>query len=260
MVEASQRVNSWNVVPGSLAFPLIIAHRGDCSAAPENTMEAFRGAVEVGADGFEFDVRLTKDGEVVVMHDRRVDRTTTGKGPVGTFTLAELRKLDAGSWFSPRFQSARVPTLAEVFEEISPSVLVNVELKVKGYGVKPLVSRVVDMIRRYDRFESTMVASFNPMALLAVRLIESRIKRGYIWCQQHPLPIRQRWLSPLANPYWMDPDLKTFTPKLLDRFHRQGKPVLAWDVDAGTDLQPLAKMGLDALVTDCSEAWLKQRT
>ena len=229
-------------------------------AAPENTIEAFRHAVEVGADGVELDVRLTKDGKVAVMHDRYVDRTTDGEGPVGTFTLAGLKKLDAGSWFDPRFKAARVPTLDEVFEEMPSAFLVNVELKVRGFGVIPLVSRVVEILRRHDRFEGTLVASFNPVALGVLRILEPRALRGYIWSKRHPLPLRARWLSPLARPHWMDPDHATFTPQLLKRFHRQGKLVLVWDSDAGAEMGQLLGQGVDGLVTSSPEELVQQRS
>lgn len=254
-----QRPGSWGIEPGTLDCPLIIAHRGDVEAAPENTLTAFRSAVEKGADGIELDVRLTKDGRVAVMHDRRVDRTTSGKGPIGSFTLEQLKTLDAGSWFDPKFRGVQVPILDEVFEELPPTFLVNVELKVCGWGVKPLASAVVEVVRRFSRWESTLAASFNPMALLALRLMEPRIRRGYIWSAHHPLPIKERWLSPLANSHWMDPELRTCTRKVLEHFHRQGKPVLAWDVDVGESLKPLDGVKLDALVTDCLSALVKQR-
>ena len=242
--------DSWNIPPGSLERPLIIAHRGDVESAPENTLEAFLGALEKGADGVEMDVRLTKEGRVVVMHDRRIDRTTNGKGPVGTHTLAELKSLDAGFWFDPKFKEAAVPTLDEAFEALPSDFLMVVELKVRGWGVKPLVSGTVEVIRRFKRWESTLVTSFNPVALLVLRLMEPNIRRGYIWSAQHPLPIRQRWLSPMAKPNWMNPDLKTFTPKVLKYFHQQGKPLLAWDEDAGRDLERLRAMRVDGIVTD----------
>ena len=219
-------------------------------SAPENTLEAFLGAVEKGADGVELDVRLSRDGRVVVMHDRCIDRTTNGCGPVGIHTLAELKRLDAGSWFHPRFRSASVPTLDEVFDALPSDFLVAVELKVRGWGVKPLVSGTLECIRRSKKWKSAMVTSFNPVALLAMRLIESRVMRGYIWCARHPLPIRQRWLSPMAKAHWMDPDLETFNAKVLRHFHGQGKPVLAWDLDAGRDIECLSAMGIDGIVTD----------
>ena len=240
MPDTARRATSCVIEPGSLSYPLIIAHRGDSIAAPENTLESFSRAVEMGADGVELDVRLTKDGEVAVIHDRRVDRTTSGKGPIGTLTLAETKELDAGSWFDPRFKSARVSTLDEVLSDLPATFLVNVELKVRGAGVKPLVSRVAQTIRRHQRFDSTLVASFHPLALWLLRVTEPEIMRGFIWARHHPLPLRARWLGPLVDAHWMDPDRNTFAPHEMERFHAQGKPVLAWDLDVGTDLARLA--------------------
>ena len=251
--------SSWSVSAGSRVAPLIVAHRGDQESAPENTLDAFLSAVEKGADGIEIDVRLSKDGYVMVMHDRHLDRTTNAKGPAGTLTLDELKTLDAGSWFHPRFKGTRVPTLEEVFEILPRSYLVNVELKVRGWGVRPLVKGVVKAIERFKRWESTLVASFNPVAPFVLRKMDPSIRRGYIWSATHPLPIRDRWLSPIANSSWMDPAEKTFTPRLLKYFHLQGKPVLAWDLDAGRDLERLGRMGLDALVTDNLQGLVEQR-
>ena len=222
-------------------------------------MESFRSAVTAGADGVELDVRLTGDGEVAVIHDRRVDRTTNGNGPIGTFTMAEVQQLDAGSWFAPAFKSARVPSLGEVFEELPPSFLVNVELKVRGTGAASLVSKVVEVVRRHNRLDSVLVASFNPLALSMLRAVESRIARGYVWNRRHPLPMRARWMSPLVGPHWMDPDRDTFTQEVLERSHSSGRPVLAWDLDVGTDLKRVTEMGLDAVVTDRLDVWLRQR-
>ena len=259
MRRSEKEITGWKIEPGSLDSPLIIAHRGHSAAAPENTMDSFRRAVESGADGVELDVRLTKDGEVAVIHDRRVDRTTTGNGPIGTSTLAEARRLDAGSWFSPLFKSARVPSLNEVFDELPPTFLVNVELKVMGHGLMALVSKVVESIRHYGRWDSTLVASSNPLALGLLRLLEPRVFRGYIWSDRLPRPIGTRWLSPAVHPHWMDPGRDTFTPSLLERLHRLGKPVLARDLDVGSDLERLAAMRLDAVATDCPEVLVRQR-
>ena len=259
MRDHSPPAGSWGIEPGSLESPLIIAHRGAVESAPENTIEAFVKAHQVGADGVEMDVRLSKDGVAVVMHDRRVDRTTNGKGAVGAFTVDRLKSLDAGSWFQPQFKGVQVPTLAEVFDALPAHFLTAVELKVRGWGVKPLVSAVVNILRRFDRWEATQVTSFNPVALFVLRLMEPRARRGYIWCAKHPFPISGRWLSPFANTHWMDPDLETFNPKVLAHFHRQGKPVLAWDEDAGRDLDQLVRMRLDGVVTDRLTELVRQK-
>lgn len=243
---------------GVLSRPLVIAHRGDVESAPENTLEAFRAAAEKGADGVELDVRLSMDGHVVVMHDRHVDRTTSGRGPVGRLTLAQLKELDAGSWYDARFNGARVPTLEEVLEEMPKGFLLDVELKVRGWGVMALASRVASVIKRHDRMDSTLVASFNPMALFAMRKLEPRIPRGYIWSAHHPYPISHRWLSPLAKAQWMNPDHRTMTPRMLAHFHRHGKLALAWDQDMH-ESKGWPNPGIDGVVTDSVSAALRWR-
>ena len=149
--------------------PLIIAHRGLTSAAPENTVAAFRAAVEAGADGVELDVRLSRDGEVVVLHDHGLERTTSGTGPASRRSLAELKRLEVRG-----LAGERIPTLGEVFDALPDSFLTIVELKVYGAGFWGLASRALRVVREAGRLETAMVASFSPFSLLAVRLIEPR--------------------------------------------------------------------------------------
>ncbi len=233
--------------------PLIIAHRGLTSAAPENTVAAFRAAVGAGADGIELDVRLSRDGEVVVLHDPGLERTTNGKGPAARRSLAELKRLEVRG-----LAGERIPTLAEVFDALPATFLTIVELKVYGLGFWRLASRALRVVRDAGRMETAMVASFSPFSLLAVRLIEPRALRGLIWSGDHPAPARGRWLSPLAAPHWLNPNETGFTEGLLRWAHARGKRVLAWDVSAGADLNDLAAMGLDAVVTDHAEVLAAQ--
>ena len=244
---------------GSLKSPMVIAHRGGASLAPENTLAAFRNALEVGADAVELDVRLTRDRRVAVFHDRRVDRTTTGTGVVGSHTLAELKSLDAGSWFSAQFEGETVPSLEEVFEALPPDFPIFVEMKAKGPAARLLVPKVVDLVREYGRWESTKVASFNPAALVHLRLIEPRIIRGYIWSGAHPLPLLARLMSPLVKPYWLAPAVNALTPSLVARFHARGNPVSVWDVGTGKDLEELMELGLDGIVTDYPDTYAARR-
>ena len=237
----------------------MVAHRGGAGLAPENTLAAFRRALAVGADAIELDVRLTRDRHVVVIHDRNLERTTTGHGPVGAHTLKDMKRLDAGSWYGPQFSGEQVPALIEVFEALPLHFPVYVEIKARGPGAAPLAMGVINIIRRYGRWESTMVASFNPLAMAFVRATEPRIIRGYIWSGRHPLPLRARWLSPMVQPHWLAPDRRTLTPELLSRFHSQGKPVAAWDLDVCTDMRRLGEIGLDAAVTDHPESLVRQK-
>ena len=246
----SGKITTWAINPGSQRLPLVIAHRGDRSAAPENTLPAFQCALSAGADGVELDVRLTQDGQLVVFHDYRLDRTSDGHGRVMDRTLAEVRSLDVGSWFGPAFKSETVPTLDEVFELLPQDFLINVELKVVLKGMKQIAGLVAETIARHGRWASTLVASFNPVALYHLRRFEPRIARGYIWSKRHPLPIRARWLSPLVQADWYDPANDSYNLKLHRKFQRRGQRVLAWDLDFGCDLEAMASARLEAVVTD----------
>lgn len=126
------------------------AHRGDVAHAPENTLPAFALAVEKGAPMIEFDVHLSKDGRMVIIHDDTVDRTTDGTGKVSDLTFDELRALDAGSWFDEKFKGTRIPTLRETLEAIPPHVLCNVHLKYAD-GVAPLAAALIKEMGRLDQ-------------------------------------------------------------------------------------------------------------
>jgi len=118
------------------------AHRGDCKVAPENTLPAILSAVKKGAPMIEFDVQKTKDGHLVIMHDGTVDRTTNGKGKVSDLSFAEIRALDAGSWFAEEYAGTQVPTLEEVLDAIPPGILCNVHLK-NGPGLAADAARLI---------------------------------------------------------------------------------------------------------------------
>lgn len=111
-----------------MSRPILLGHRGAKNYAPENTLAAFTLALEQGADGVELDAKLSADGVVVVHHDAMLDRTTDGKGPLARHTFAQLRELDAGSFFSEKFRGEKIPTLEEVFETVGKRAVVNVEL------------------------------------------------------------------------------------------------------------------------------------
>ena len=254
---STRRVTRWDFPPGSLQLPLIIAHRGDVTNAPENTIPAFRKALELGADGIELDVRLTKDEKLVVFHDRCLDRTSNGKGPVDHYTQDQVRSLDAGSWFAPEFQCESPPTLDQVFESLPPDFLINVEMKATMKGMRLIAHKVAEVIRRHARWDSTLVASFNPISLWELRKNEPKIARGYIWSRRHPFPIRSRIFSPLVQADWYDPANDSYNTRLHRRFQSGGARVLAWDLDFDRDMEKMASVRLDAIVTDSLQEMLE---
>lgn len=123
---------------------IVVGHRGTTRFAPENTLAAFDKAIEMGARSIEMDVRMTSDGKFVIMHDPWVDRTTDGSGLVSDLTLAEIRKFDAGSWFSPEFAGERVPTLREALRKIKGRAAVDIDFKAGPDNSAELISNILD--------------------------------------------------------------------------------------------------------------------
>ncbi|MBI1805389.1 MAG: glycerophosphodiester phosphodiesterase [Ignavibacteriae bacterium] len=142
---------------------MIVAHRGSSANAPENTLAAFRRAIHDGADAIELDVRLSKDNELIVFHDSRLDRTSDGSGYVQDATLGELKELSAGSWYNKRFAQERIPTLAEVFEMCGGKVGLNVEIKAdrRSRCMAEIVERCCKPIKQYHLKRSVLVTSFH---------------------------------------------------------------------------------------------------
>ena len=148
----------------NLSHPIIFAHRGASTYAPENTLASFRLALSQGADAVELDVRLSADGQVVVMHDPIVDRTTNGHGRVAQLTLTELRSLDAGSFFSEKYRGEKIPLLEEVFEAVGRKMFINVELKNSAATCDQLIEKVCALVKnRAWKRESSFHPSWRPI-------------------------------------------------------------------------------------------------
>ncbi|NDI33907.1 glycerophosphodiester phosphodiesterase [Chengkuizengella sediminis] len=168
-------------ISGSQIETLIFAHRGSSGTHPENTMVSFQEALHVGANGIELDVHLTKDGEVVVIHDERVDRTTNGTGFVHEKTLKELKQLDAGSWYSYHHKGETIPTLNEVLEWISnKNLLLNIELKNDIIQYEGLEEKVIQLVHKYDVSESVIISSFNHYSLVKVKQLDKEIETAVL--------------------------------------------------------------------------------
>ncbi len=258
-VDHSALSATWDFPPGSRPLPLIVAHRGDLSNAPENTLPAFQQAFESGADGIELDVRLTRDNQLVVLHDRSLRRIGGMRALVTNTRLDEIRSLDVGKWFGPEFRGLQAPTLDEVFELLPSNFLINVEMKAVIDRMRLIAHKVAEALRRHERWESTLVSSFNPISLWELRKIEPSIMRGYIWSRRHPPPIRSRCFSRMVRAHWYDPAHDSYNPHLMRNMRRRNVKTLAWDVDFDRDLTRMACARLDAVVTDDLDGILQQR-
>jgi glycerophosphoryl diester phosphodiesterase len=151
---------------------LTSAHRGHSTAAPENTLAALSAAWQAGATVAEIDLRMTADGELVLMHDQTLDRTTTGRGPVSQSSLAELKRLDGGSWFAPAFAGEPIPRFDEVLDWSRGKIGLLVELKIFPERDPRYIPRVIDIVRSLDGAGHAVVASFDHRVLAEIHAVE----------------------------------------------------------------------------------------
>lgn len=231
--------------------PLNLAHRGASAHAPENTLAAFRLAADMGADGVELDAKLSRDGEVVVMHDASIDRTTDGTGRVAELTLDELKRLDAGAKFGAQFAGERVPALGEVFDALADRLLINVELTNYNDLRDGLEYKVVELIQARGLTERVMVSSFSPLNLRHVKRAAPHIVCGLLYMPDMPLLFRRAWLA------WLIPGLDARHPHhsmidaaLVKKLHARRQRVNTWTVNEEADMRRMIEAGVDAIMTD----------
>ena len=230
--------------------PLVFAHRGASVQAPENTLAAFELALAHGANGVELDVKLSADGEVVVIHDATTDRTTGEKGHVSKLTLAALRELDAGSFFSEEFRGEKIPTLAQVFETIGRRTLINVELTNYATPRDGLANKVCDLVKRFGLEERILFSSFLSSNLKRTRSLLPDVPRGLL--------ALGGWMGWWARSFGFNfgdyqalhPNLEDVTPRQVARVHRLNRRVLVWTVNAADDMRRLLSWGVDGIFTD----------
>ncbi|MBC7252060.1 MAG: glycerophosphodiester phosphodiesterase [Anaerolineae bacterium] len=230
---------------------LNFAHRGASAYAPANTLSAFRLAAELGADGVELDVQLSRDGEVVVIHDFTVDATTNGSGPVAHKTLAELQALDAGSWFDPAFAGEHIPTLQEVMDAVGHRLLLNIEIKLpftlRNTGLE---AEVVRLIEDNNLLSRVIVSSFHPLALRRVKALNRRIPTGLLYAHNLPIYLRRAWFAPLVPHEARHPDFTLVTPAYVRTMKARGYRINVWTVDDPTEMRRLLALGVDAIITN----------
>lgn len=230
--------------------PLNFAHRGASHEAPANTLAAFLLAVDLGAEGIELDVHLSKDGHIVVIHDFDVSATTDGQGLVRDKTLAELKDLDAGSWFDPVFAGQRIPTLQEVIDAVGRRLLLNIELKVKGWGDGGLVAKVVQAVEQNGLVDRVILSSFNPLAVWRVKRRNPQIATGLLYADGMPLFLRKAWLRKLARPTALHPHYTMVDAHYVWWANRQGYRVNVWTADDPADMSRLMRQGVDIIITN----------
>ncbi len=238
----------------------VIAHRGCSGIAPENTMAAFRKAIRAGAAMIELDVLLSKHGEVVVIHDATLDRTTSGKGNVADFTLAELKQLDAGSWFDPEFTGETIPTLGEVLSLVKGHSLLNVEIKSEAvtddanHGIERLI---LDLVVAAGMLDQVLISSFEPRAVTRAKSLEPSVMTAMLYNAELQSGMEVAEIIRATGCDGFNLSREEVTPEIVRACHTLGCPVMVYTVDDANEAFRLSAMGVDAIFTNHPESTMR---
>jgi len=229
-----------------MRLPWVIAHRGASAVAPENTMAAFRRAVEMGAECIETDLHLSRDGRLIILHDATLERTTSGNGLVKNHTLNELRQLDAGRWYSESFAGERLPTIEELLDFAGPADL-SLYLEIKGgagYGVE---RAVISALRGRKEAKAAVVLCFDASVLERIHQLDRLLMTGLLFESDgedmviEAVRVGARQIGPRGD---------CVTPGLVEDAHRRGLKVIAWTVNEAAQMRALAAAGVDGIITN----------
>jgi len=230
---------------------LVAAHRGASQDAPENTLGSFSRAIEAGADLIEFDVHVSGSGDVVVIHDEKLDRTTDGTGEVWRFPTKALQELDAGSWFSDAYAGERIPLLDEALEMMRRKVVPLIEVKVKRKRSPDAGKRVIAALERHAMLEEAVVICREGERAREVHAASPATPLSYLTYTKR----QARGASRLDFVSGLDIYWKSLSLRLISELRaRDGFFLTPWTVNRRTDQERLLAMGVEALITDCPRA------
>ncbi|MDR0641821.1 MAG: glycerophosphodiester phosphodiesterase [Treponema sp.] len=253
--------------------PLIFAHRGCSSLAPENTMAAFRKARDIGVEGIELDIHVCKTGELVVAHDDNFLRTVPeglngGGRSIEELEYGEIRAIDVGAAFGRQsgvqeaqavapltFRGEHPPLLAQVLEEFCPGMYIDIELKTRKTRDDPLPGLTADMLKHFgDRaLKSVTVSSFNPFSILAFKKLCPTVPTAVIWCVDREVPplLRYGFGRIISRCDYLKPVYRQLNRFSSFRFRTlEGRPLVAWTVDENALAQKLLKTGCDGIISN----------
>jgi glycerophosphoryl diester phosphodiesterase len=233
-----------------MRVPWVIAHRGASGHAPENTMAAFRRAIQLGAGFIETDLHLTRDAKFVAIHDATLERTTNGQGSIHDATLAELRKLDAGQWYDREFSGERIPTLEEILD-FSRENDVVFYLEIKYDVAWGMHHTLVAAIRKAENAARTIVISFDPSTIAAVRRVDPSIMVGLLADEtDHVARPDLVQTAQRAGARQLCLQSSLLTTEIVDRAHAADLQVVAWTINEAQAMRGAVQMGADGIMTD----------
>ncbi|HXH32729.1 MAG TPA: glycerophosphodiester phosphodiesterase family protein [Bacteriovoracaceae bacterium] len=244
--------------PAQAASFMRVAHRGAPAHAPENTIPSFLKALELKANYLELDVHQTKDGELVVIHDSTVDRTSNGKGEVTHLRFQEIRQLDAGSWFSPQFKGVKIPTLKEVLLLLDKDKRTQaiIELKHGDEFYPGIEGKVTALVAELNLSERVIIKSFNPAVLARMKVKNPLLSLLYVFVMGFDgIPFTINQTLSLTSPFKarvqiLQPHYYFATAAFIQKAHQLGFRVVVWGVDSQEQIKNVIQMGADGIETD----------
>ena len=237
--------------------PAVIAHRGFSAKAPENTLAAIELAIAAGAHMVEVDVGFSADDQLVLIHDEDLDRTTSGRGPVRSQTLASLRSFDAGAWFAPEFAGESIPLLEEALDRVRGRIPINVEIKADAVDPRRnelpptgIEARVLEAVRERGMFEQVLFSSFHPLALWRLRRFEPAAKTASLRHAAHHGNRSPREILDEVGSAALHVADAELDDRLIAGCHAEGIPLRVYTVNDAERFLELAALGIDAVFTD----------
>ncbi|HWI50839.1 MAG TPA: glycerophosphodiester phosphodiesterase [Symbiobacteriaceae bacterium] len=228
-------------------MPLRIGHRGAAGTHPENTMVSFRRALELGCDGVEFDIHRTKDGHLVVIHDAFLGRTTNGTGLIRDLTLADLEKLDAGTWKGSQFSGEKIPTLRQLIRETPKSLLLFLEMKAGSIHYPGIETDLLKLIREEGAKERVQISSFDHQGLQQLRELDPDIQLGMLYQENllDPVGMARTIGANALHPNW-----EWVTPGLVQAAHTAGFQLNTWTVNLPQAIELVKYCKVDGIMSD----------
>lgn len=245
----------------------IIGHRGDAGSAPENTLAAIDRGLKMGTDILEIDVHLTRDGHLCVMHDKKVDRTTNGRGKIKDLTWDQIQKLDAGGWYSDSFKNEKVPSLEQVIEKINGKSQLLIEIK-KGTPYYPQIEeKVLETIHRLKAEKWCIIQSFNMKLLQHIHRLDPEIRLQkleiFVIPELHiSFDGTLRHFDPVKNNFFESYNINYFflTSSIIKHIHNSNKSVYVWTANSESVIKRMINMGADGIITNHPRIAKKLRT
>ncbi|MCK5674890.1 MAG: glycerophosphodiester phosphodiesterase [Spirochaetales bacterium] len=249
-----------NIKPFDFAeYPLLFGHRGCSKAAPENTLASFKKILDNNIPGVELDVQICKSGEIVVLHDQNLVRTTGFNALVSETNLEDIKKLDTGSWFNESYAGEKIPTLDEVFELLGKNVYYDIEIKQRDRKHGEFEKKLVEKIAKWNIGERVIISSFNPISIIGIRAANPLLNTAIIYCSKETIPW---WLRNGAGKYLCQPNIlkpckqkvSPFTMFINNKIQKY--MIVSWTIDDPLIVQKYLNHGVDGIVTNAPEDML----